>query len=307
MKLPRLLRRRVLVLIPQMWLCGRRNFDDIADRIMAKRPDIGVFVYGHDKYDQFKWRHRFRPTLTATMGGAPDLNVPRGAYHQSSNHSKHEEYAHLTKVGVPLPKWEILTPESTFDPEKWGKYVILKPSSGLQGRDVKFQKTTKLRFKPEKHSDDVWMVQQFIFTGEHPISYRVTTLFGKTLWCLRSTNPESGPPLTDLNQLCGQSPVATAAKGKINLDDDPEICEFAEYIAETAYPDVPLLGIDIIRCALTGKLYCCETNPRGCTWHITSGIGKALQRDNDFSIEHDTDALDLAADALIAATDKLAT
>jgi len=306
MKLPRLLKRRVLVLIPQVGMTGTADFIEIGKRIMKKRPKIGVFVYGADRYDQFKWRHKFRPTLTVCMGHEPDIKVPRGTFLHGDQCDKVDEYHHLETAGIIVPKWTTLQPNTSYDPDEWGKYVIVKPAEGYRGKDVVFKKTTRLHYKPEKHADEKWIVQEFIYTGEHPTNYRATTLLGKTMWVTKSTNTHSGPPLTDPNQLTGQSPVGNSAMGTTTLCQEQDVIEFADYIAQTAYPDVPVLGIDIIRCALTNKLYCCETNPFGYTWHYSSPSGKAIERQNNFSFKNDTNGFEIAVDTLIDATERLA-
>jgi hypothetical protein len=69
-----------------------------------------------------------------------------------------------------------------------------------------------------------------------------------------------------------------------------------------AFPEIPSLGIDIIREEETRWLYCLEVNASGFTWHISSAYGLGLQRRHNVDLPGQFGALDVIADALIEAT-----
>lgn len=73
--------------------------------------------------------------------------------------------------------------------------------------------------------------------------------------------------------------------------------------AHSAFPECPVLGVDIVRDMDSGKLYVMEVNPRGDTWHLSSLLAK-----NFFTAEHIRDiyaqfaALERVAQLLIEKT-----
>ena len=60
------------------------------------------------------------------------------------------------------------------------------------------------------------------------------------------------------------------------LVQEPDIIALAEQVG-AAFPSIPLLAIDILREAGTGKLFVLECNPGGNTWHFSSRIGEKLR------------------------------
>ena len=55
--------------------------------------------------------------------------------------------------------------------------------------------------------------------------------------------------------------------------NDPEIIALGER-AHKAFPESPVIGVDIIRHSQSGRLYMLETNPHGAVWHFSSTLGK---------------------------------
>jgi hypothetical protein len=84
---------------------------------------------------------------------------------------------------------------------------------------------------------------------------------------------------------------------------------------------IPMLAVDVIREAATGKLYVLECNPGGNTWHFSSSIGEKLrlgfgdaktngnEKANEIARRMFIDqfgAFDIVAQQLIAKTHELA-
>jgi hypothetical protein len=83
------------------------------------------------------------------------------------------------------------------------------------------------------------------------------------------------------------------------------VLAFAERIGGV-FSDVPVLGIDIVRDAHTGRLYALEVNAAGATWHLSSDYGLDVQRRRGINLAAQFDALEIISDAIIDATRRLA-
>ena len=85
------------------------------------------------------------------------------------------------------------------------------------------------------------------------------------------------------------------------LNHDREIIELGER-AHAAFPQIPLLGVDIIREQPSGKLYVIEVNSAGDTWHFSGAVGESIQRDAKVNFESQFDGLKAAARVLVEQT-----
>lgn len=72
-------------------------------------------------------------------------------------------------------------------------------------------------------------------------------------------------------------------------------------VAATAIPEVPVLGMDIVREAATGLLFVLESNPFGQTWHLSSDTHASLRARTGLDLDYHGQfgALGLVADELI--------
>jgi len=149
-----------------------------------------------------------------------------------------------------------------------------------------------------------YLIQKFIETGDSPNYYRALTLFGKTLYLRKTTNRNSTADDSATDSL--PDPVANAGHGTSELVLDAEVIEYAERIANRAFPGIPLLGQDIVRDRITGQLYCLEVNPYGSTWHFSTRAGRELQRRDNIDYQSQFNAFELAASVLVEKTRQLA-
>ena len=120
------------------------------------------------------------------------------------------------------------------------------------------------------------------------------------LECYRNTecgNRLAGPD--SFHEVGGYNIVAGARGGKRELVEDESIQKFAEDVATRCFPDVPILGFDVMREINTGQLFVAEVNPYGQTWHFSSELGKGMQRDYGMNYAAQFGAFDLAAKRLI--------
>jgi glutathione synthase/RimK-type ligase-like ATP-grasp enzyme len=234
---------------------------------------------------------------------------------QGKGLSKSEECSRLGAAGMPVPCWALLTPEVSPDTNGLGEYVVMKPDIGGRGADIKIVRRDRVRWREQKTQfagrSPNWIVQEFIYTGPWPVSYRVATLFGNALWAIRIEADNRRYPLKErygfrgAGSRGGMSIVSSGKGCEIELCDDQEIIELAES-AHLAFPDIPLLGVDILREEPTGNLYIIEVNAVGYTWHFTSPKGKQFQKHFNFCLESQFDGIRKAARILAEKTREFA-
>jgi hypothetical protein len=90
----------------------------------------------------------------------------------------------------------------------------------------------------------------------------------------------------------------------IETESDPAVVVFARRVS-AAFPDVPLLGIDILRRHGDGELFALEVNAGGNVWHFSSPTWAANRAAFPAVVEdmyNQFNALDTAARTLIAVT-----
>jgi hypothetical protein len=136
-----------------------------------------------------------------------------------------------------------------------------------------------------------------------PVCYRVNTLFGKVLYSrryeVRDDRPAwSGPD--DMN-FSGRSIVASSPNSKVEPNYEEDIIRFGER-AHSAFPEIPLLGFDIVREVPSGNLFVLEANAIGYVWSFYTGN----QADYGFSTEKQFDGIRKAAYILAEKTQECA-
>jgi hypothetical protein len=83
--------------------------------------------------------------------------------------------------------------------------------------------------------------------------------------------------------------------------NDTDIIALGER-AHQAFPECPLLGVDVIRERQSGHLLVLEVNPHGAVWHFSSPLAKTFLPDHVRERYAQFKALDRAADLLIEKT-----
>jgi amino acid adenylation domain-containing protein len=222
---------------------------------------------------------------------------------------KSEEYRILERAGIPVPKWVVLE-EDGVQPNLsgFGAYVVRKPDYGAKGAEVRIVRRGRVRWKPVVTSaagaSPRLLVQEFVYTGLWPVSYRVNTLFGQVLYCVVLTGNQarqqlSGPEDFDARGDTRQSVsiVANARDSTAAFCADQEIIALGERAAR-AFPDVPLLGVDVLKSALTGQLLVTEVNSIGHNWNFGPEFAGAFHID----IERQFDGVRRAASILVQET-----
>jgi glutathione synthase/RimK-type ligase-like ATP-grasp enzyme len=218
---------------------------------------------------------------------------------------------------VPVPDWIVLTPGTTLDPAAWGPYVVVKPTSGRAGEEVRIKKTGRVRYTPASafpsdhpiHQGPM-MAQRFVYTGRWPVSYRVCTFLGRALYCLRMEQSRERRPLESRFGFAGAAGgdskiIAASLVSKYSLVNDEEVISLAERAHRLAFPDYPYLGFDLLRDADdadTGEVSVIEANSGGAILHLSSWRGRAIQEKHGIDFYAQFGALDVAAERLIEVT-----
>jgi hypothetical protein len=311
-------RRINLVLVAKRRMGHTDDFRAVGKMIEEQDPKIRVYVVADRQYHRWWPWHWRKPTLTVSPVALQRLQPRRGSVLQNRLLTKHEEYLRLTSCGLPVPRWEVLHDGLAVDLSQFGEYVVTKPDCGGRGAEVKIKRRSRVRWKPPRNQRAIvqgqtgMIVQEFIYTGPWPTSYRVTTLFGRVLFAWKVTAATSRRPLRhatafrdDGERGGGISIVSNAKASRFELTSESDVLDLAAR-AHAAFPQHPLLGIDILRSADDGRLYIAEANSCGQVWHFSNQTGLGIQRDNQIDFKKQFNGLDVAAKALIVQTHKLA-
>ncbi len=135
------------------------------------------------------------------------------------------------------------------------------------------------------------------------MSYRVNTLFGRVLFSKRYEARDDrrewkGPEDREFD---GRSIVASAKGSSVALNYEEDIIRLGER-AHSAFPEIPLLGFDIIREVPSGNLFVLEANAIGYVWIFQS----RFQASFGFAAEEQFDGLRKAAYILAEKTQQSA-
>jgi hypothetical protein len=234
----------------------------------------------------------------------------RGAVRSGKLLPKSEEYLRLQAIGIPVPQWRLLTRKHSPDVTDLGRYVVSKPDYGANGADVRIRRAGRARWAPPNTpvrfaSRTGVIAQKFIYTGTWPVSYRVTTLFGRVLFSTRAEASHQRRPFLGPEGFTTSSVTATHPGCSFTLNYEPEIIALGEQ-AHSAFPDVPLIGIDILREEPSGRLFVVEVNCAGEVWHFSSRTGKSIQAYAQIDYESQFGGLRRMAQILIDETRRLA-
>jgi hypothetical protein len=289
------------------------DFRAIAGYIRDLAPDIHPKIISDRHISLLRIDLMLRPTLTFSPLEIRRFRPIRGPVVQDRVLKKSQEYTVLDNAGVPVPRWALVTKNQQPDLSSFSDYVVTKPDVGGKGADVKIKRRGRVRWKPadaeraKSFGDTDLIVQEFIYTGPWPVSYRVTTLFGQVLFSWKVEASRSRRPLSGPEAFCGgvdgggMSIVSSGGGCTFELNDEPDILRLAKQ-AHKALPDYPLLGIDIVRQQPTGRLFVLELNSCGHLWHFSSPTGLSIQRDNHLDFAGQFDGLRRAAEVLVEQT-----
>lgn len=296
----------LLVSYPDGPIAG--SFEQVARFVRAHDPRVRPQVVTDRRYRGWRLRWALRPTLVFSPLALERLRVLRGAVFEGAPMPKSVQCARLDAAGVPVPRWARLTEGQPPDLSAFGPYVVVKPDQGLRGSFVRIVRRDRVRWKPAESGLDAGntdsLVQEFVYTGRWPVTYRVLTLFGEVLYAVRGEGNHARRPLEGRYRFAGARDVGgvnivgSARDGTWSLVDDPDVLDVARR-AHAAFPEVGLLGVDVVRDAETGRVYVLETNPGGWTWHFASRTGLEVQEEFGLDLAGQFDGLRKAARVLV--------
>ncbi|BDS07837.1 hypothetical protein NT6N_28770 [Oceaniferula spumae] len=222
------------------------------------------------------------------------------------NLSKSEECQRLEDHGIPVPRWHLWKEgqELPAEMENWGTYVVRKPDVGSRGAEVKIVRRSRLKWRnlEVKYRNLVSepFLQEFIYTGRYPISYRVGSFLGGPLYSVKIEAAGVAEPLMSKDGFDGGATiVANTKQSRYTLCMDEEVLKLASQ-AHRAFPEIPLLGVDIIKDCETGKLWVLEVNASGHTWHLSSEVGREVQEKHQLDFHAQFGGLQRAAELIAA-------
>lgn len=293
------------------------DFSEIALKVAAMAPDIRPVVLKARSGQQPPTGLWAKPVLVVALCNSFELEPQRGTVLRQQLIYKTDQYQLFLKAGLPTPKTGVFKFGMKPDPALFGEYVILKPlrinSKGLGIHLVRTKRIAAL--KPGLFNashpihNDIYLIQQFIDTGDYPTHFRVETLLGEALCCRTIFSSLKRPSLlaSDRTLLDGQVASNAVVKGSNHTASarDEAVIAFAKRMGQ-ALPDVPLQGCDVLREVGTDKLYALECNPGGNSWAFSAPDGENARQafgGKQGMIDH-LGAWDAAARALIARTRK---
>jgi hypothetical protein len=281
----------------------------VKQKIGAKAPDIEVRIISNvlpDARTQ-QWQTT-RPSLVFSPVNFVRFKPAGGKVYVGRQLDKLIEASRLRRGGLPVPMTERLVPGHKLDRAVWGDYVVIKPSNegGSRGRSVRLVRTQMLSALSGKRQPQRMIVQQFLDATDEAgrlCEYRILTLFGRPIYSQLGAMVDARPPLSEIaDTLKGEFAYnRSGVKREWKAVKEPEVLDLA-IRASATLSEFPCLGVDIVRDRATGRLYILETNTGGNTWHLSSASGLKFPADFRRQLYAQFDALETAADVLIAKT-----
>jgi hypothetical protein len=301
-------KRRVLNLVTNPAVNTEADFVELAGWVEDVDPETRVELLPDAAAADIAANVPDLPTLTVSFAPARKLRPQRGPLLMGKHVPKSVEYAALEALELPVPRWLRLLPGQRPDLSSFAEHVVTKPDFGARGAEVRVERRDLLEWTPPRTElaerfgghFNPRIVQEFVYTGPWPQSYRVATLFGTAIFGLRIEASHTRAPLSDPRSFHGQSVVSSGRGCSMALSADPDVIALAER-AHAAFPLVPLLGVDILRGADTGRLFVLELNSIGYTWHFSSPSGLKLQAEFGLDLNAQLDGRRRAAAILARA------
>ena len=211
---------------------------------------------------------------------------------QQVKHNKIEESLLMEQVGLPVPKWTVIREGEVPDLSGFSDFVVVKPVAGCRGAFVRVMRRNRVRWRPleieERRSEVTDLIaQEYIHTGPWPTSYRVGMVFGEPIYVFKAMVDPSRPAFDEnvkgSHFFEGRTIVSSSKNCTISEDVPAEVIEFAKR-AHIAMPQIPVLAVDVIRDARTGKLFILEANSSGWSFMMTGDSATRIQREFGFNM-----------------------
>ncbi|MGE0240427.1 MAG: hypothetical protein AB7F09_03795 [Parvibaculaceae bacterium] len=268
-----------------------RDFKEIARKVTAIDKDITVYALADSSMAQLPGLAWMWPTLVVALMSDYRLQIKRGTVLRNTQIAKFAQYETFRKAGIPTPPMLPFRFGMTLDPLLFGEFVIIKPmdldltsrGTGVQlfrrHRLERLQPRDFPRDHPIHEAREGYLVQRFVDTGAYPSYYRVQTFLGRIIHLTHCSLTMPRCALTAPDEEIERTAIATQSGAKHRrLASDADIRHMAERV-HAQFPDIPLLGCDVIRDEATRDLHVLECNPGGNTWHLSSKSGERMRRE----------------------------
>jgi hypothetical protein len=278
-----------LVLAYQPGWQSMSDLGTIARLVRALDGRIGTFILpATHRNSASRKAAATRPTLVASTAPLTVFRPLHGRIYQGYPIPKIEQLRRLHAAGVPVPLTTVLGPETVLDPALWGEFVVVKPTdmpSSSHALGINLFRTRRVCFVPPPdypadHPGRLgpMVVQQYVDTGERLTTYRVLSFFGEPLYAMLMRTVIRRVDLGSPDAVIEAAPIAYQADADRErlLIRDTDVLAMAR-AAHKAFPEIPLIGCDIVREARTGNLYVLELNPGGNTWHFSSDSASEMR------------------------------
>lgn len=269
-----------------------QDFKEIARKVTAIDKGVTVYALANNSMAQLPPLAWMWPTLVVAFTPKYRLQVKRGTVLRNSQIEKLAQYETFRKAGIPAPPMLPFRFGMTLDPLLFGDFVVIKPMDlDLTSQALGIQLFRRHRLErmeprdfpldhPIHKAREGYLVQKFIDTGPYPCYQRIQTFFGDVMYCWQTTLKNLRSPLDAPDSDIESAVIDIKGEGEKEreLIKDPDVERLARKV-HAQFPDIPILGCDVVREAATQTLYVLECNPGGNTWHISSKFGEILRLD----------------------------
>jgi len=137
-----------LLLIAQPYHVQLADFEQLARLIRAIAPEVHAYAIWDRPHAWTPAKEAFeRPTMTFCPEPIRYFKPWRGTIFQCHRLHKSQEYIAMQKIGIPVPRWALVTPDTAPDLNDFGPYVVVKPDWSGQGADVKIMRRGRVRWR----------------------------------------------------------------------------------------------------------------------------------------------------------------
>lgn len=266
-----------------------RDFDEIAATVNAIDKDITVYHLPASLRVELPvsaWQY---PTLTVALTSQFKLPIRRGPIFKAEAYQKLTQQEIFWKNGIPTPPAARFSIGLKLDPILFGEFVVLKTIDLTQtskGNGVFLFRRRRLdALSPSNiagipkvlRRGGTFIVQKFIDTGSFPNHFRVQTFFGEVIYSWKQVLENRRPSLDSPDDVLEAAVVASQGGDRsFRLNYDSDVLELARQVHK-CFPNIPMLGVDIVRDCNSERLYVLECNAGGNTWHFSSAMGETLR------------------------------
>jgi hypothetical protein len=296
---------RNLVLVHQRGAQGIADFQQIADIVRRKAPDIEVFIVSNDGASPVTRRKTAqRPTLIFSPLYLRYFQPGRGKVYAGQLLTKVQQMQRFIAAGLPVPYFWHPSMAEPPDPERLSEYLVIKPAAlgASQGKGVTLMHTATALRKLGTLGDV--FLQRFIDTGLYPSHYRVFTIFGRPVLAYKNSLTEPRGPL----DVSDEELARTVIRARRGTAREKTLCNEADVLTLAsatwrAIPEAPFHACDIVRDAASGALYLLEINPGGNTWIFSRpNTPKVIKELGGIDLASQFNAFETIAEALIEHT-----